>query len=39
LNEAIVVIGLEVSDIGGTMVIHMFGAYFGIAASFFFKNK
>ena len=36
LNEAILVEIFEVYDIGGSMVIHTFGAVFGIAASFFF---
>eukprot|EP00298_Acanthocystis_sp_HF-20_P009312 c18235_g1_i1.p1 GENE.c18235_g1_i1~~c18235_g1_i1.p1 ORF type:complete len:478 (+),score=169.97 c18235_g1_i1:58-1491(+) len=31
LNEMIVVLGLGAADIGGSMVIHTFGAYFGIA--------
>jgi len=24
---------------GGSMYVHTFGAYFGIAASFFFQNR
>jgi ammonium transporter Rh len=39
LNEKIIYESLKVSDIGGSLVIHMFGAYFGLAASFFFHNK
>ena len=37
LNEAIIMEIFKVLDIGGSMVIHTFGAYFGLAASFFFK--
>lgn len=29
----------EAKDIGGSMTIHIFGAYFGIAASYFFQNR
>jgi ammonium transporter Rh len=36
LNEAIVMEIFKIMDIGGSMVIHTFGACFGIAASFFF---
>lgn len=33
INEAILVHKYEIADIGGTMVIHCFGAYFGLACS------
>lgn len=33
VNEAILVEGLEVIDAGGSMVIHTFGAFFGLALS------
>ena len=36
LNEAIVIDIFKIKDIGGSMVIHTFGAVFGISASFFF---
>ena len=36
LNETILVKIFDVRDIGGSMVIHTFGAAYGIAASFFF---
>jgi len=39
LNEALVVVDLGLVDAGGTMVIHMFGAYFGLSASYFFRYK
>jgi len=39
VNEAIGIKILKVTDIGGSMVIHTFGAYFGLAASFFFKSE
>jgi len=37
LNEAICVQKLNVTDAGGSILVHTFGAYFGIAASFFFQ--
>ena len=36
LNEAICAGILKATDMGGSMYVHTFGAYFGIAASFFF---
>lgn len=39
LNEAIGVIFLQAVDMGGSMYVHTFGAYFGLAASYFFKPK
>jgi len=36
LNEAICTKILYVSDQGGSMLVHVFGAYFGIAASYGF---
>jgi len=38
-NEALIFLSLKASDIGGSMVIHMFGAYFGLACSFFIKKR
>ena len=39
LNEAIVFTIFKASDIGGSMTIHTFGAYYGLAASFFFQPR
>jgi ammonium transporter Rh len=39
LNEAIGVVFYQAVDIGGSMYIHTFGAYFGLAASYFFQSK
>jgi len=39
LNEGICAGLLQAVDMGGSMYVHTFGAYFGLAASFHFKNK
>ena len=39
LNEGICAGMLQAVDMGGSMYVHTFGAYFGIAASFFFSTK
>lgn len=39
LNEAILIEIFKVNDIGGSMVIHTFGAYFGLACSMFYQPK
>jgi len=39
LNEAIGVRVLKATDLGGSMYIHTFGCYFGIAASYFYNPK
>ena len=39
LNEGIGVSVFKAVDIGGSMYIHTFGAYFGLAATYFFQNK
>lgn len=39
LNFAILYYIFGTIDIGGGMTIHTFGAYFGVAASFFFQPK
>ena len=39
LNEAICAGELQAVDMGGSMYVHTFGAYFGLAASFFFQAK
>lgn len=39
LNEAIGAGLLQAVDMGGSMYVHTFGAYFGLAASYFFLPK
>jgi len=39
LNEGICAGLLMAVDMGGSMYVHTFGAYFGLAASYHFKNK
>jgi ammonium transporter Rh len=39
LNETILYALLVIADVGGSIVIHTFGAYFGLAVSFFISNK
>eukprot|EP00668_Euglena_longa_P011350 GGOE01013746.1.p2 GENE.GGOE01013746.1~~GGOE01013746.1.p2 ORF type:complete len:461 (+),score=136.19 GGOE01013746.1:1881-3263(+) len=37
LNEAICLQYFKATDLGGSIVLHTFGAYFGLAASYFFQ--
>lgn len=37
LNRVICIDLLHIHDLSGTMMIHIFGAYFGLAASYFFN--
>ena len=39
LNEHIGIAEIQVTDIGGSMIIHLFGAVFGLAVSFTYKPK
>lgn len=39
LNESICAGEMGAVDMGGSMYVHTFGAYFGLAASYFFDNK
>ena len=39
LNETICAGKLSAGDMGGSMYVHTFGAYFGLAASYFFQNN
>jgi ammonium transporter Rh len=39
LNEAVCTGILQASDMGGSMYIHTFGAFFGLAASYFFNRR
>lgn len=37
LNEAIGVLKFQATDMGGSIFVHSFGAYFGLGASYFFQ--
>eukprot|EP00331_Platyophrya_macrostoma_P002553 CAMPEP_0176420410 /NCGR_PEP_ID=MMETSP0127-20121128/8591_1 /TAXON_ID=938130 /ORGANISM="Platyophrya macrostoma, Strain WH" /LENGTH=301 /DNA_ID=CAMNT_0017801003 /DNA_START=50 /DNA_END=952 /DNA_ORIENTATION=+ len=39
INEAIGYGGIGVADVGGSMIIHTFGAYFGLAVSFIMEKE
>jgi len=39
LNEAICVEIFGVADIGGSITIHTFGAYFGLSVALFYSSK
>jgi ammonium transporter Rh len=38
-NEAILMNIFKAADIGGSMVIHAFGAYFGLSVALFYQPK
>ena len=38
-NEALNIHILQAADVGGSMIIHTFGAYFGLAVSFMLYNR
>lgn len=39
LNRTMILGVLKAVDAGGSMTIHMFGAYFGLTCAFFFKPR
>ena len=39
LNRVLIIDVFQAVDTGGTLTIHMFGAYFGLACQFYFKPK
>lgn len=39
LNEAVCNVVFGVTDAGGSILVHTFGAYFGVAASYGFQPK
>jgi len=39
LDRLIITDTMKAVDAAGSMTIHMFGAYFGLTASFFFKPR
>lgn len=38
INEAIILEFLHISDVGGSIVVHLFGAYFGLAVATVLQN-
>lgn len=38
INEAVIVEYLHISDVGGSIVVHLFGAYFGLTISAIIRN-
>jgi len=39
INETILVEYLHISDVGGSIVVHLFGAYFGLSVAFMLRNS
>lgn len=39
INETLCLRYLKITDMGGSIVVHAFGAYFGLAVSFMMYNK
>ena len=39
VNMVLVVNVLQCHDVGGSLIIHMFGCFFGVAATYFFQHK
>ena len=38
INEAIIIEYLHISDVGGSILVHLFGAYFGLAVATVLQN-
>jgi len=39
VNETIIAEFLHISDVGGSIAVHLFGAYFGLAVSIVLQNS
>jgi ammonium transporter Rh len=39
MNESIIVEILGIYDIGGSLVIHTFGAFFGLSVALFYQSE
>lgn len=39
INEAVVIEILKIYDIGGSIVIHTFGAFFGLSVTLFYQSE